>query len=368
MVFLLLFAGWGLAVHHWVPFAIFLGLTVALKALLGILVYKSHRTLRSGRVSYRIDGNGISMVLLAEDRYVRYDTDPWEAVERVYLYDDFCAIKMRKEAKLSSELYLFAKDMAAARQAVLGYWQRSANGTVEVQPDVYSPREREGAMQGIERTLGAIAMVRSPREAHGLQVEFALIPPTPESPCCKICTLGLGALLAKNVEDEVRWSGDAAESVELMMHLPASWNLLGEGWDEGESEWPFRLLLMLADDVACDGSRPIVGEWTWVDHRNEMARRVPAVMFDEASWQDSGNHFNLSTGRAVDFVQVIPITEEEINVVNDADSYASATDELFGIDVEQFEAMEPEEGYRIYTEAIVKHFERWFGRQTGGAS
>lgn len=363
VVLLLLFVGWGLAYHYWWPLAIFLGLTLALKALLGILVCKSHRALRSGRVSYRIDRNGISMVLMEQGRYIRYDTDPWEAVKRVYLYDDFCAITMCKEVKLSSEFYLFAKDMAVARQAVLGFWQRAANGTAAEHLDVYSPREREAAIGGIERTFGSIAMVRSPRKSHDFKVEFALVSPTPENPFCKICTLGVGALLAKNVEDEVRWSGNAAESVELMMYLPASWNLLGEGWDKEENWWPYRLLLTLVDEMIHDESRFMVGEWFPIDPEDGMPARVSAVLFGYPFWQNPRSSFNLSTGRVVDFVQIIPIVEEEFGAVEESYTYQITMGTLLDIDVYRLDEMEPEEANHIYTKAIIEHFEKRFGRK-----
>ncbi len=363
-IFLLFCIGWGIMVNHWTPLLIYLAVTLLVHAWLAYLIVKGYRYLLSDNSFFRIDDRGISLVFQSEGHFIRYETDPWSVVRQVYIYDDFCVMKMDEEAFLSAAYLLFNSDMKAARQSILGYWRlwsKEKDGTKRI--NAYSAVENEEAIEAIEKTFGPVAMFFNPVKSCHTKVRLAFIEASEERPYCTLCTIGAGAMHSEDVSQDMRLSGAEAEGVELMIYLPPTWKLIGEEWSNEENWWPARLLLTLVDEMHADKQRLHIGEWYDIDAEAEVSEQVLGVFCDVPSAHpEFMKGFNLSTGRAIDFMQAIPFEVDELEALEECEDYSEAMRILFNLDMSSLESMSDQRAHQVYTKHLIEHFEKKFGK------
>lgn len=363
IVALLSFIVWGLFAGQWQPAIIFLVLTVLLRGFLLLSYVRFYRVLRNS-AHYRVDKHGISLVLeCAEGDFVCGETDSWHLVRRVYAYQDFIALKMERAAKGANEYLLFTEDIAKARNHILSFWQLSLRGIPpEELPDFYTEEEQEDVTCFIERNFGEIECFGHEKESCGLHIDLAVIKPTDERPYYTICTIGAGAF-RMSVPVEERQTRRHSEYNEYLIYLPARWNVTGEGFDKEENWWPLRLLKDCARDIMrLDGY--FSDNDLYVFEKPFDASTCACAAYFDYPLPDTAipAKVNLSTGRTVIFLQVVPLNREEVGYYDEQNGYVARYQRFFGIDLEAIAEASPEERRSIFEQRFLEHFERMVSR------
>lgn len=349
---------------QWLKYAIAILPIIIMKLFLIKNFYKLYKSLKEG-VYYRFDKHGISM-MVDSDCQVRYDTDSWNLVESVYEYDDYIVLDLSDKAEFAKEIHIIGGDKEKNLKNLLGFWQMSLNFTLNGKnpndmPDYYSAEETAELQNFIEDQFGEIDVIAHEKEsAHGLHVDLAVIQPTEERPYYTVCTIGVGAYrMTMNNEDRVE--NHTPEYYEFLIHLPADWVVLPEeGYDKEENWWPIRLLKAVAVEPKLSNECFKFNEI--VSYKRSSETRNPTSVYIDYPLPDPyySTLFNTSTGRSVQFLQIIPLTEEEANHfdVDRIVDYNEKASYYYGMDTKSAVDLDEEERIALYTEHILDHFKK----------
>ncbi len=350
--------------RHWVKVFIVMLAIIGHKAYLIYAYHKLYKSLKDN-VYYRFDKYGISMIVDSECQ-VRYDTDSWDLVESVYEYDDYIVLNLSDKAEIAKEIHIIGGDKEKNLKNLLGFWQMSLNFTLNGKnpndmPDYYSAEETEEVQNFIEDQFGEIDVIAHEKEsAHGLHVDLAVIQPTEERPYYTVCTIGVGAYrMTMNNEDRVE--NHTPEYYEFLIHLPADWVVLPEeGYDKEENWWPIRLLKAVAVEPKLSNECFKFNEI--VSYKRSSETENPTSVYIDYPLPDPyySTLFNTSTGRSVQFLQIIPLTEEEANHfdVDRIVDYNEKASYYYGMDTKSAVDLDEEERIALYTEHILDHFKK----------
>jgi hypothetical protein len=116
------------------------------------------------------------------------------------------------------------------------------------------------------------------------------------------------------------------EQLEYMIMLPSDWPLDKDAMKDEENYWPIRLLKQIA-------RFPIVtNDWVCEGHTVEFEEgelfspKLPysCLMFTEPSSNiaDGVDILNLSSGKSLGFMQIVPITRDELAIMRSEDNSA----------------------------------------------
>lgn len=349
---------------QWLKYAIAILPIIIMKLFLIKNFYKLYKSLKEG-VYYRFDKHGISM-MVDSDCQVRYDTDSWNLVKSVYEYDDSIVVNLSDKAELSEEIHIIGGDKEKNLKNLLGFWQMSLNFTLngkspDDMPDYYSAEETEEVQNFIEEQFGEIdCIAHEQKSALGLHVDLAIIKPTEERPYYTVCTLGVGAY-RMTMNDEDRVENHTPEYNEFLIHLPADWVVMPEeGYEKEENWWPIRLLKTVAvepkDSHECFKFNEIVSY-----KRSDESQKSTSVYIDFPLPDPNYiTRFSTSTGRTIQFLQLIPLTEEEANHfdVDRIVDYYEKSSYYYDMDTESTQEMDEEDRIDLYTEHILNHFKK----------
>lgn len=280
------------------------------------------------------------------ERYIRIESAPWQEVESISFYSDFLVIEMKDESE-SGFFYMWTNDMGKAKQAALSMWRKALepkdkNGT---QPEYYSETETAEVSDFIEDTFGEYAEVFHEIVSPDIHIDIAIIPPAENRNYYTLCTMGVGAH-RMNVPDQYRYEYLLAERAELLIYLPADWDLAEDSLNDERNYWPIRLLK--------DFARMPIETDSWVAWGHSLSHPDSEPFADNIPYNSAlllcpqpdiydRISLPLSTGKSVDFFQVFPLTSEEmeykLRCANDEeceDSPADAMMNHFGMDREHW--------------------------------
>ena len=303
--------------RHWVKVFIVMLTIIGHKAYLIYAYHKLYKSLKDN-VYYRFDKYGISMMVNSECQ-VRYDTDSWDLVESVYEYDDYIVLNLSDNAKTASEIHIIGGDKEKNLKNLLGFWQMSLNFTLngkspDDMPDYYSAEETEEIQNFIEDQFGEIDCIAHEKDsALGLHVDLAIIKPTEERPYYTVCTIGIGAY-RMTMNDEDRVENHTPEYKEFVIHLPADWVVIPEeGYDKEENWWPIRLLKTVAVEPKLSNECFKFNEIVSYKRSDESQKSTSVYIDYPLPDPYYSTQFSTNTGRTVQFLQIIPLTDEEAN-------------------------------------------------------
>ncbi len=159
----------------------------------------------------------------------------------------------------------------------------------------------------IESKLGEYNNVLHDVSAANIACDILLIPPTDERDYYTLVTCGMGAHRMK-VPEEFR--DKELERAELMLCLPSNWHVksTSEKWF-----WPIKMMKMLANLPINEDS------WLGVGHTVSNGKPcyentlLSGVILGQSPLIDEENVCELPNGETVNFYQIIPLYEEEIN-------------------------------------------------------
>ena len=350
--------------RHWVKVFIVMLTIIGYKAYLIYAYHKLYKSLKDNAY-YRFDKHGISM-MVDTDCQVRYDTDSWDLVESVYEYDDYIVLNLSDNAKTASEIHIIGGDKEKNLKNLLGFWQMSLNFTLngkspDDMPDYYSAEETEEIQNFIEDQFGEIDCIAHEKDsALGLHVDLAIIKPTEERPYYTVCTIGIGAY-RMTMNDEDRVENHTPEYKEFVIHLPADWVVIPEeGYDKEENWWPIRLLKTVAVEPKLSNECFKFNEIVSYKRSDESQKSTSVYIDYPLPDPYYSTQVSTNTGRTVQFLQIIPLTDEEAYHfdVDRIVTYDEKASYYYDMDTKAAQEMEEEDRIDLYTEHILDHFKK----------
>ena len=187
-------------------------------------------------------------------------------------------------------------------------------------PEVYTEEEMEAVEGHIQQYFGKVENVFHELVSPDIHVDICVVPPSEERDYCTLVTMGMGAH-RMNVPEEL--AEYKLERAELAIALPADWKLDQESMKDEKWYWPIRLLKSLARlPINCD---------SWLGHGHTVENREPfadntklctATLIGPQDTEDGSEVCTLPGGEEVNFYQVIPLYEDELDykLEHDADA------------------------------------------------
>ena len=187
-------------------------------------------------------------------------------------------------------------------------------------PEVYTEEEMEAVEGHIQQYFGKFENVFHEIVSPDIHVDICMVPPTEERDYYTLVTMGMGAH-RMNVPKEL--AEYKLERAELAIALSADWKLDQESMKDEKWYWPIRLLKSLA-------RLPIASD-TWLgfghtmDNQEDFAENTKlcaAILTGPQGTQDGSEVCPLPGGEEVNFYQVIPLYEDELDykLEHDADA------------------------------------------------
>ena len=178
-------------------------------------------------------------------------------------------------------------------------------------PEVYTEEEMEAVEGHIQQYFGKVENVFHELVSPDIHVDICMVPPTEERDYCTLVTMGMGAHRMNVPEELVEYK---LERAELAIELPADWKLDQESMKDEKWYWPIRLLKSLARlPINCD---------SWLGHGHTVENREPfadntklctATLIGPQDTEDGSEVCTLPGGEEVNFYQVIPLYEDELD-------------------------------------------------------
>ena len=178
-------------------------------------------------------------------------------------------------------------------------------------PEVYTEEEMEAVEGHIDQYFGNVENVFHELVSPDIHVDICVVPPSEERDYYTLVTMGMGAHRMNVPEELVEYK---LERAELAIALPADWKLDQESMKDEKWYWPIRLLKSLARlPINCD---------SWLGHGHTVENREPfaentklctAILIDPQGTEDGSEFCTLPGGEEVNFYQVIPLYEDELD-------------------------------------------------------
>ncbi len=322
--------------HFWKA----LTLLATLIVVYGKFLWNSNRlysNLRRGNSFPILTSEGPQYIMSIYDgeRYIRIESASWQEVETISFHADFLVIEMKEESE-SGLFYMWTGNMETAKKTALAMWSKAlkAKAGNAVQPEYYSEAELAEVSDFIENTFGKYSYVLHEIVSPDIHIDIALIPPDENRNYCTLCTLGVGAH-RMNIPDQYRYGHLLAEHAELLIYLPADWDLSEDGMNDERNYWPIRLLKDFARMPIETESWMAWGHSLSTEGNETFADGVPygaSILLSPQPDIYERCSLPLTTGKSVDFFQVFPLTREELeyklSCANDKEREDSPTDAL----------------------------------------
>lgn len=182
------------------------------------------------------------------------------------------------------------------------------NGEYAYDPEVYDEEEVEALDAHIEKYFGASENVFHEIVSPDIHVDIYVIEPTPERNFYTLITVGMGAHLMDVPEELDEYKLKRAE---MVIYLPADWDIYNG--DEAYY-WPLRWLKILArlpikHDTWLGWGHTVPNGGAFAD--NTLLSGV--MLINPEDVEEGAAICELPNGEEVNFYQVIPVYEEEMN-------------------------------------------------------
>lgn len=188
------------------------------------------------------------------------------------------------------------------------YIENCKNGVSPYRMELYEEEEKDALNAHLEKFFGHSDHVFHEIVSPDIHVDIYIIEPTAERNYYTLVTLGMGAHWM-NVPYEL--AEYKLERAELLIYLPADWYIQG---DDEKYYWPLRWLKILA--------RLPLEQDTWLGWGHTVPNGGPfaentllsgVLLINPEDVEDGAAVCQLPNGEEVNFYQVIPLYEEEMN-------------------------------------------------------
>jgi len=195
----------------------------------------------------------------------------------------------------------------------------------EYHPETYSEEDLDALEQHIENHFGPFKNVFHEIASPDIHVDIVIIEPTPERNYYVLVTMGMGA---RKMNTPAELEEFKLERAELMVCLPPDWkfdDLSDEKW-----YWPLRWLKVLArlpveNDTWLGWGHTIPSGGSLAENTSLSA----ILLIYPGTFGDESFECELPSGDNVNFYQMIPIYDEELNykLANNAESLLELMDD-----------------------------------------
>lgn len=174
--------------------------------------------------------------------------------------------------------------------------------------EVYDEEEMDAMEAHIDKYFGHSDKVFHEIASPDIHVDIYIVEPTPEKNYYTLITAGMGAHCMNTPEELNEYKLQRAE---MLIYLPADWNIQSE---KEEDYWPLRWLKILA--------RLPIEQNTWLGWGHTVPNGGPmadntkftgVMLIDPENVDEEAAVCRLPNGEGVNFYQVIPLYEEEMN-------------------------------------------------------
>lgn len=181
-------------------------------------------------------------------------------------------------------------------------------GKYAYNPEVYEEEEVDALDAHMEKYFGKSENVFHEIVSPDIHVDIYIIEPTPDRNFYTLITVGMGAHLMNVPEELDEYNLKRAE---MVIYLPADWDIYGQ--DE-KFYWPLRWLKILA--------RLPIKHDTWLGWGHTVPNGEPfadntqlsgVMLINPEDVEEGAAICELPNGEVVNFYQVIPLYEEEMN-------------------------------------------------------
>ena len=175
---------------------------------------------------------------------------------------------------------------------------------------LYDDKDLNEVDQFITKAFGDFDNVFHEIVSPDIHLDVCFIPPTEEEPFYKLVTMGAGAY-EMSIPDN--WKEYNLERAEYVIYVPKDWNLQS---DDMKDYWPIRVLKEVARlPILCD-------TWLTFGHTVQSDEegtpyaentRFNSVMLDFCENHQGEVQLETSSGKIINFYQVIPLYPEELS-------------------------------------------------------
>lgn len=181
------------------------------------------------------------------------------------------------------------------------------------EPEVYSFEEMQSVGAHIEKYFGKYGRVMHELASPDIHVDIYVIPPRAEHEYYTLVTCGMGAHKME-VPDELK--NEQLERAELLINLPAGWQLDEESLKDEKWYWPIRFLKFMARSPVNNGMYYDWGstlEFDDITSFDDSTKLCSAVVLSPGVFGEASYACTLPNGDAVNFYQAIPLYKEELD-------------------------------------------------------
>lgn len=302
---------------------LFLTAVILTSSILGGLMtpYRQYKEWKDREIFYLVNELGINTVAESEDgeRYERESGIRWEFVRKITFCDDHIIVLWKSlPLEYPKKLFMWSENIERDRHAILTWWARFVHSDKVEVPVVYSEEDLERIESFVNKKFGKCDGVFHEWISRHIHVNVHIIPPTEERNYYTLCTVGAGA--------RTMWMGGVAhlspkeqptDHAEYLIYLPADWDFSEEGLKDERNNWPIRLLRQTARYPITTWGHLAWGH-TIADEKNiPFAYNNPfccAFLLSPAPQLRKASLCNLPSGITVEFFQVLPITQSELDM------------------------------------------------------
>ena len=301
--------------------------TKALILLLTYLVYfmrsqkameKYHSLFEGNEVSLMIESTGLYYVMPVSGGSFNIPLvhSSWKEVRRAHIYDDHAVIYTGRRSSCS--MYFMRTDNPKVLEKTIRSYWKMALFPEEAERFVrsYSDEDRTALKEFVERKYGTITSYWSEKNPEYVKTDIALIPADGKRNFHTLCTIGCGTLrmgvpLKHQQEDRV------PDRVELMIHLPSGWKTDDESLSGEAYGWPVGLLGQTASLVEDPDDWYGWGETLGIEEGVAPEKFQGIIFLCPLPEVDKYTRVTLPSGKSVAFLQIFPLTKEDMEHVEE---------------------------------------------------
>ncbi|MGM9795573.1 MAG: suppressor of fused domain protein [Candidatus Aphodosoma sp.] len=224
------------------------------------------------------------------------------------------------------------KDMTAKMKSILSFWSMYLNDLpIEEMPIYYCEEEYNEIENYIENSFGEIYRVGDVEGLKEYGVDLAVIKPTAGKPYYTLSTIGLGAHRIDN-DEETRHEIHAPDYCEFVMYLPTDWNVTDDGCEKPENFWPVRIIQMAVETLISEKAN--IRDGIYIEDDTLAEKCGLKIVYIENPMPDITKHtfVNTTSGRTVQFYQLVPFSEEDAEIMEQTDTYYELVSRITGVE------------------------------------